>query len=305
MSKQYDIIFPFYKDFKYLKNCLSNVNKQTIHPKNLIFIDDGNNQISLKSIVRKNLHKKIKLIFITNRINQGPEKNIEIAIKHIRSKFFFLISADDIIYENFAEENINKLSFYPDAPYIFSNIIINNSLNKKKYIIKYYFLKKNYFDRFEVANIFKNYQFKIYHNTVVFNSNIFKKNNIFKKKYGKRVDMLNLLYLAFKSGFSYHNKNLSEFTIRENQWGKKLSDLYLIKELLKLKKYKNKFYNFFINCNLHFDLSVFSIPSLIKKKLSEVITISWLVRSMKFFIWKKIRFMIPNKILELLFKIFN
>jgi len=305
MKDGYDIIFNFYKDYKYLKSCIKNVNNQTTLPNNLIFTDDGNKDRNLKKLIRKFLNKKIKLLFIENSKNIGPERSTENALKKISSKFFFLIAADDVIYKKFAEENIAILNKYPDAPFVFSNLIINNHINKKVYNINYYFLKKNFYNKEQVKNFFKKHQFKIYHNTVVFDSKICQKNNLQKIIYGRRADMLNLLYLASKFGFAYLNKNLSEFSFRKGQWGQIMSDHYLIKELLILKKYQPKFYKFFIETNLHFDLSTFSIPKLIKNNLVETINLTWFIRSIKFFLWKKLRFIFPEKSLNILFKMFN
>jgi len=305
MKDGYDIIFNFYNDYKYLKSCIKNINNQTTLPNNLIFTDDGNKDRNLKKLIRKFLNKKIKLLFIKNSKNIGPEKSSENALKKISSKFFFLIAADDVIYKKFAEENIAILNKYLDAPFVFSNLIINNHINKKVYNINYYFLKKNFYNKEQVKNFFKKHQFKIYHNTVVFDSKICQKNNLQKIIYGRRADMLNLLYLASKFGFAYLNKNLSEFSFRKGQWGQIMSDHYLIKELLILKKYQPKFYKFFIETNLHFDLSTFSIPKLIKNNLVETINLTWFIRSIKFFLWKKLRFIFPEKSLNILFKMFN
>ena len=60
----YDIIFPFYKDHKYLKRAIISVNNQSLIPKNLVFIDDGNKDPNLKNLVTSFLSKKINLIFI-------------------------------------------------------------------------------------------------------------------------------------------------------------------------------------------------------------------------------------------------
>jgi len=305
MNIGYDIIFNFYNDYNYLKSCIENINNQTILANNLIFTDDGNKDRNLENLIRKNLNKKIKLLFIKNSKNIGPEKSSENALKKISSKFFFLIAADDRIYKNFAEENIFILNKYTDAPFVFSNLIINNHINKKIYNINYYFLKKNFYNKEDVKNFFKKHQFKIYHNTVFFNSKICQKDNLQKIIYGRRADMLNLLYLASNFGFAYLNENLSEFSFRKGQWGQIMSDNYLIAELLILKKYQRKFYKFFIETNLHFDLSIFSIPKLIKNNLIDAINLTWFIRSIKFFLWKKLRFIFPKKSLNILFKIFN
>ena len=259
MNDGYDIIFNFYNDYKYLKSCIKNINNQSTVANNLIFTDDGNKNRNLKKLIRKILNKKIKLLFIKNSKNIGPEKSTENALKKISSKFFFLIAADDKIYKRFAEKNISILNKCPNVPFAFSNLIINNHINKKKYKINYYFLKKTFYNKEEVKNFFREHQFKIYHNTVFFNSKICQKDNLQKIIYGRRADMLNLLYLASKFGFAYLNENLSEFSFRKGQWGQIMSDHYLIKELLILKKHQPKFYKFFVETNLHFDLSIFSI----------------------------------------------
>lgn len=305
MESDYDIIFNFYKDYNYLKSCIKNINNQTILANNLIFVDDGNKDRNLEKLIRKILNKKIKLIFIKNSKNMGPEKGSENALKKISSKFFFFIAADDKIYKKFAEKNISILDKYPNAPFVFSNIVIDNHINKKKYKINLYFLKKKFYNKEEVKNLFRKHQFKIYHNTVVFNSKICQKDNLQKIVYGRRADMLNLLYLASNFGFVYLNKNLTEFSFRKGQWGRIMPDCYLIKELLILKKYQRKFYKFFIETSLHFDLSIFSIPKLIKNNLIETINLIWFIRSIKFLLWKKLRFIFPEKSLNILFKIFN
>ena len=305
MNSGYDIIFNFYNDYNYLQSCIENINNQTILANKLIFTDDGNKDRNLQNLIRKTLNKKIKLLFIKNSKNIGPEKSSQNALKKISSKFFFLIAADDRIYKKFAEEGIRILNKNPNAPFVFSNLVINNHINKKIYNINYYFLNKNFYNKDEVKNIYRKHQFKIYHNTVVFNSKICQKDNLQKIIYGRRADMLNLLYLASNFGFAYLNKNLSEFTFRKGQWGQIMSDNYLIAELLILKKYQHKFYKFFIETNLHFDLSIFSIPKLIKNNLIGAINLTWFIRSIKFFLWKKLRFIFPEKSLNILFKIFN
>jgi hypothetical protein len=305
MIFNYDIIYNFYKDYQFLEKSIQSINEQSLLPKHLIFTDDGNNDPALKTKIKNLLSKKIKLLFIKNYKNLGPMQCNDNAVKKIKSKFFFCLSADDIFYKKFAEENIRILNKYPKASFVFSNLLINNTIKRKKYKIKYHFLKKNHYNACEVKKIYAHHQFKIYHNTVVLNSQIYKKDNIHSKIYGKQADMLNLIYLAFKYGFVYHDKYLSEFTFRKNQWGQIYGDKYIIKKLKFLKKTKINFYNSFIKSNLHFDLSIFSIFSLINNRMIEAITFKWFLRSIKFFLWKKLRFILPKNSLDLLFKFFN
>lgn len=113
MNSGYDVIFNFYNDYNYLKSCIANINNQTILANNLIFTDDGNKDTNLKNFIRKILNKKIKLLFIKNSKNIGPEKSTENALKKISSRFFFLVAADDIIYKSFQKKTLRYLINIP------------------------------------------------------------------------------------------------------------------------------------------------------------------------------------------------
>ena len=202
-------------------------------------------------------------------------------------------------------KSLNLLSKYPSSPFVFSNICINNEINKKKIKLNFNFLNQGYYDSISVFKIFKNNQFKIYHNTVMFRSKNFLEDNIHSNKYGDRCDMLNLYYLSFKHGFVYLDEFLSEFTIRKGQIGIMKNDQYLYDELIFLKKTKYDFYKKYIAAKLHYDFSILILPTFIKNKNYSEISLNWVFRSLKFRIWKFIRFLLPDKFLDFLFNLFK
>ncbi len=79
--KTIDVIWPFYKDQKFLNAAIKNLNNQTLKPNRLIFVDDANRKKDLQKILRKKLHTDIKLVFIKNEKNKGVTKSTEIGIK--------------------------------------------------------------------------------------------------------------------------------------------------------------------------------------------------------------------------------
>ncbi len=103
MISNYDITYNFYKDYQFLEKSIQSINEQSLLPKYLIFTDDGNNDPTLKKKIKDLLSKKIKLIFIKNYKNLGPMQCNENALKKVKSKFFFLLSADDIFYKKFLD----------------------------------------------------------------------------------------------------------------------------------------------------------------------------------------------------------
>ena len=305
INQSIDIVWPYYKDKTYLNNSISFINNQTLKPKNLIFVDDANNDPNLKKIIRSKLDKNIKFIYLKNDTNYGVTKSISIGVKKVKSKYLYIQSTDDIIYKDFLEESVRQIEKYPSSAYVFSNIKINNIRNKKKYFINFDFIKDFHIQSSEVGKLYNKYQFKIYHNTALINSRKFLKSNIFKEKYGRRADMLNLQYLSMKYGLCYLPKTLSEFTIRKGQISaKNLDDKYLINELKIIKKNNFDFYNFIIKNNLHYEISVFSILKL-SKNFKNIISLKYINRSIKFKLWKLFRFYTNPKILNIFFKIFK
>ena len=305
-KKNVDVIWPYYKDEKFLDTSINYLNAQTLQPHRLIFVDDHNEKHQeLKKYIRKKLNKNIKFKFIRNKKNYGVTKSVSIGIKQAKSKYLYIQSTDDIIYKDFLELNVKVLENNQDAAYVFSNIRINNLDNKKKYHIYFSFIKENYIKKSDINYLYSNYLFKIYHNTVVFNSEKILKLNIFKDEYGRRADMLNLQYLSMRYGFCYLNKTISEFTIRKDQISSAiLSNDYLIDELKYLKKKENKFYNFIIKNNLYYEISLMALIKF-KSTFGNLVTIQYLSRAIKFKLWKLSRFYINPKILNLLFRILN
>jgi galacturonosyltransferase len=305
-KKKVDVVWPYYKDGKFLDASISRLNNQTLQPHRLIFIDDNNERHQeLKKYIRKKLNKNIKFNFIRNKKNYGVTKSVSIGIKQAKSKYLYIQSTDDLIYKDFLELNVNVLENNKNAAYVFSNIRINNLDNKKKYHINFSFIKESYIKKSDIDYLYSNYLFKIYHNTVVFNSKKVLKLNIFKDEYGRRADMLNLQYLSMRYGFCYLNKTISEFTIRKGQISSAiLSNDYLIDELKYLKKKENKFYNFIIKNNLYYEISLMALIKF-KSTFGNLITIQYLSRAIKFKLWKLSRFYINPKILNFLFRILN
>lgn len=301
----YDIVFPFYKDYAYLNKALSYINDQILMPKNLIFIDDGNKDSNLKSQIVKILSKKIKLKFISLPNNIGNIAGVLKGVENVTNEFFFIMAADDIYYPELAIKSLKTLSKYPGAGFVCSNIVSNFKDRKIKKFINYSFLKKSYYSSEEAKKILKYKSLKFYHNTIFYRSDLFKKNNYFNKAIGPRCDFYNLIFFSTKYGFTYVNNFLAEFTIRKNQINKQYQDVYLINELSLINKDFKSLYNLVKELDMFFDISPFGLFSLKGSKLSEIITFNLLKKSILFYIWRKIRIYIPDIITQTVYKLIN
>jgi hypothetical protein len=305
MNIDYDIIFPFYKDYEFLNNQLEQINNQTLIPKNLIFIDDGNKDKNLQKIIRKNIKKEIELIFISFSKNNGVYFGINEGVKNLKSQYFRINSADDIIYPQLAEKSLTLINNYPERNFVFSNNISNFIEKNKKIKIKLSFLKKKDYSKHECDLIFKKYQFKIYHNTIFYRTSYFLENNLFKEEIGPRRDFFNIIFFSLNTGFCYLDDFLSEFTIRSGQLNKLYDTEFLYNELINIEKNFPKLYSYYINSNMHFDFNPLASFKFMRNKKYDLITTKWMLRSIKFHLWKSFREFMPNKLTQKIFELIN
>lgn len=305
MNIEYDIIFPFYRDYKFLNDQLKQINNQTILPKNLIFIDDGNKDANLQKFIKKFLKKEIILIFISFSKNNGVYFGINEGVKRIKSKFFRINSADDIFYPKLAEKSLALLNNYPDRNFVFSNNISNFIEKDKKIKIKFSFLKKENYSKYDCKLIFQKYQFKIYHNTIFYRTSYFLENNLFKEELGPRRDFFNIIFFSLETGFCYLDDFLSEFSIRSGQLNKLYDNKFLYEELINIEKNFPKLYTYYVNSNMHFDFNPLASFIFLKNQKYDLLSVKWLLRSVKFQLWKTFREFLPSKLTQKIFALIN
>jgi glycosyltransferase involved in cell wall biosynthesis len=144
----FSVIIPLYNKEKYIKNTLKNVLKQTFKNFEIIIINDGSTDNSLKEAQLVSDNR----ITIYTQKNSGVSNARNFGIKKARGEYIALLDADDIWNTNHLEEHYNSINQFPDGGLFcnayglkyFGNQIINATYNipkiEKPYIIKDYFL---------------------------------------------------------------------------------------------------------------------------------------------------------------------
>lgn len=305
MSINYDVIFPFYKDFKYLSRSLTSINNQKLLPKNLIFIDDGNKNKNLKNLLKNLLNSKINLTYISFSKNKGNINGILEGSKYLKSEYFFIMATDDVYYENLALNSLKIFEKYKKAGFVFSNIISNLEIKNRKKKIAYTFLTKNFYNKTESKKILKEKKIKFYHNTVFYRTKYFKQKNYFNVLIGPRCDFYNLIYFSSTYGFVYVDEYLAEFTIREGQINKNYKDIYLIKEIEKIKENFYELFDIFVKLDMFFDISPLGLISLRRTNLKRILSLNLFIKSFYFFLWRNLRKYTPDYLVQFVYKIIN
>lgn len=112
MNPKVSIIVPVYNSEKYLKKCIQSIVSQTYDNYEIIVVNDGSTDNSLK--ILKSFSEKYDNLFIINQSNSGSSEARKTGLRHISkdSKYFCFCDSDDYISENYisrmvevAEEN--------------------------------------------------------------------------------------------------------------------------------------------------------------------------------------------------------
>ena len=108
MSKiDVSIIIPIYNCEKYLKECIESILMQTLKKIEVILIDDGSTDNSLK--ICKLFQSKDPRIKVIHQENVGVSKARENGLKIATGKYISFIDADDYIKEDFLEKLYNEI----------------------------------------------------------------------------------------------------------------------------------------------------------------------------------------------------
>lgn len=113
---KFSVIIPVYNKAEFLESTLDSVFSQTYPHFEVIAVNDGSTDCSLKILEKY----KAKGLNIINKENQGVSVARNIGIKDAQNEYIALIDADDIWLPHHLEEHAKSIKKFPDNP-IFTN----------------------------------------------------------------------------------------------------------------------------------------------------------------------------------------
>lgn len=161
MEELITIIVPIYNSEKYIERCIKSLINQTYKNTEIILVDDGSKDNSLK--ICKEYAKQNLRIKIIHKDNEGVSSARNKGIKNSNGKYILFIDADDYIEANALEE-LSKIieEYHPDL-IRFQGIkeYLGKSIGENK-LSRYGFLDieknkteilKNFFNKKEFSNV--------------------------------------------------------------------------------------------------------------------------------------------------------
>lgn len=97
------IIIPIYNSYDLIDNCLESLDKQTSNNFEVIFVDDNSSDCSLNKMKSKIDKFSFNYKLIKNKNNMGPGFTRNRGIKESTTNYITFIDSDDYVSENFIE----------------------------------------------------------------------------------------------------------------------------------------------------------------------------------------------------------
>lgn len=214
------IVIPVYNTEQYVEECIQSALNQTYKNIEVIVVNDGSTDNSLQ-IIRK-YSDRIKII---NKENGGTATALNAGIKALTGEWFKWISADDVLYENATEiqvEAAKKLGDDAKDSIFCTDVDLIDSTGKK--IGEYVEPRYNNLDLFERNAILLD-RFVGNATTCFIHKSMFDRFGLFNEEIGFQEDYEFYLRVCF-----LHNcriflipKITSKYRIHENQTQKKLA----------------------------------------------------------------------------------
>ena len=122
------VITPIYNEEKNILNCINTLVNQTSQNFNVIFIDDGSDDMSV-AILKTALENKVQFSYeIITQKNQGAAKARETGINAATTDYILILDCDDRISENTIEKHIETIhELSPDIILPFAKIQNNTN----------------------------------------------------------------------------------------------------------------------------------------------------------------------------------
>lgn len=221
-----------YNHQKYIRKIINNIFSQTVPFDEVIIVDDGSSDNSLKEFLK--YRKKFKFILQKNHINRGINFSFNKALKIVKSKYIFSIAMDDN-YSNRTVENFKKIlkknnSFNPkivvgDAEGEYQNgEKIYQNLNIKSFLA---------LDKKDFFFFYKKRPFTIFGGNTILNTKEVKKFGGYKAKLLWHSDWMLYLLIALKNGIILFNKKIVKRNIRSDSYSSNMNSIQKEKVIIK------------------------------------------------------------------------
>ena len=221
------VIISIYNSEKYLSNCLNSIINQTLKEIEIICVNDGSTDNSLR--ILNYYKKKDNRIIIFNQKNKGVNSARNLGLKNAKGEFILFFDSDDILITD-ALEKLYNLGKYKNLEIIFFNakFIFENNITEIQFPKIYYKINNfNYIKKGKdlLLNMINENKFILSPCFQFINHNFLIKNKIKFLKQIKYDDILFFYNLILNINRSFENNEIFYLKIINEKFNKKTDKL--------------------------------------------------------------------------------
>jgi len=208
----FSIIMSCYNADKYIEHAINSVLNQTYKNWELIIINDGSKDNSLKIINKfQKRDKKIKAIHLKKNLGQAYARNLGIKIS--KGKWISILDADDIYSQNkLAVQSGIIRNLSKDYVLIGTSCVLINKKGKRINNRLHHYPKKTFFLK---NNLYRNSKFPP-HSSIVYKKSAIKKIGLFDERFKKCEDYDLWLRLSSIGNFTSTNKTYINYRMHDS-----------------------------------------------------------------------------------------
>lgn len=239
MNPLISILIPSYNHSKFITETLNSVKKDTYTNKEIVIIDDGSKDDSVKVIhewIKNNSDNNVTFIC---RENKGVCATLNELIENAKGDYLVIIASDDLLVNNTIAERVDILSNNGKMVLLSDAEVIDNNGNISHLSMLSDFHKVDKSKYLDEQNLLDEivFKFSISGAVIMVDVNIFKLIGKYPEDL-KAEDLFFYISAAIKNEISFYDKIVSRYRIHENNTSGENPEL----SLAVLKTYKRLFF---------------------------------------------------------------
>lgn len=287
-NKKISVIIPVYNVEKYIRQCLESVINQTYKSLEIIVVNDGTKDDSMKIVEEYLFDKRIKVI---NKENGGISSARNRGMKEVTGDYIYFLDSDDWLELNSIEIFVKNLE--ENLEIIGANFYLFDEINKEKRVnnlrVRYDEIEEGkYFLMDELESVVWNKLYKtsfLKENNIMFLENIIHEDEEFTFKcymIAKKIKYFQNITYNYRVN---RDGSIMNEIVKNNE--KRLDSIISIEKIIEqIKKEQNKFNDYFIQIRLVIREYILKERVLREKKLffskSEIIEFEKIVEKINF-----------------------
>jgi glycosyltransferase involved in cell wall biosynthesis len=207
------VVMPNYNHAQFLRQAVKEVLSQSFSPYEIIIIDDGSTDDSIK-VIERIVRENSNIKFLRNDQNQGVVYSANRGLREASGQYIYFAAADDTLFPGFFEDSMRLLAKYPHAGLCSSMVkTIYADGNSIRMPLKNPSLIECYLTPLECLRLLRKHDSWMGGNSCIYRRDVVLECGGFLPELGATCDIFLGMLVALKHGVCFIPKQLAGFRL--------------------------------------------------------------------------------------------